>query len=534
MNPDDYARAIISEGQRRNVTPKGIQIALATALAESDLRMYANQNDPDSMNFPHDAVGRDHQSVGLFQQQPWWGSIECRMDAACSAGQFYNGVGGCKGLTDFDYNSDAESPGSYAQHVQVSAVPDAYDKRWNAAVALYDRLVTPIDPDAWPLPPSVFWGPFEGPDNSWSNLDGSEPQSSRDGLARWQAALGIPATGVFNPITKAAAIVCQQFHGWPVTGNVYPGEWDKVIKQGWTLPDGVPLPTSGLLRANIDFCKQGFNARIGTRYDWGGYFDPVNVRQGTDCSGLVDWALKAVVWGPTDMVWKRTLTTESWPPGSSPGAVGPLGTICIGGQPPNWPSDAVVKVAIWHGGGGENSHIVCEIDGVLMESGGNGNMVEPPTAATPLDARLWTDFWYLPGPIIENTLPGPLTASQGLASSAAPNYQQLIYEQLAGPIGSDGLGHGWPQLGELTIVEFLARYRPALDALLTRTTNATAESAPRTEPTAAAPPAKASAPRKSNPSAKKAAPPIATTAAERKVTTSAKKGAPRKAAPKKP
>ncbi|HUO36401.1 MAG TPA: hypothetical protein VMU34_00415 [Mycobacterium sp.] len=59
MTSDDYARAIIAEGQRRGITPKGIQIALATALAESNLMMYANPADPPSMSFPHGAVGSD-------------------------------------------------------------------------------------------------------------------------------------------------------------------------------------------------------------------------------------------------------------------------------------------------------------------------------------------------------------------------------------------------------------------------------------------------------------------------------------------
>jgi hypothetical protein len=64
MKSDDYAKAIIAEGQRRGITPKGIQIALATALVESNLKMYANEADPPSMKFPYDAVGCDHKSVG--------------------------------------------------------------------------------------------------------------------------------------------------------------------------------------------------------------------------------------------------------------------------------------------------------------------------------------------------------------------------------------------------------------------------------------------------------------------------------------
>jgi hypothetical protein len=131
---DGYALAIIAEGRRRNITARGIQIALATALVESDLRMYANASVPASMNLPHDAVGSDHDSVGLFQQRcPMWGPAKTLMDPTLSAGLFYDH------LARLDYNG-TNSPGSYAQAVQRSAYPYRYDARFSDAVALYDRL----------------------------------------------------------------------------------------------------------------------------------------------------------------------------------------------------------------------------------------------------------------------------------------------------------------------------------------------------------------------------------------------------------
>lgn len=153
---DQYALAIIGEGQRRGITARGIQIALTTALVESNLTMYANSNDPASLNLPHDAVGSDHMSVGLFQQQdfPPWPSLECRMDAACSAGGFYDQ------LVKLDYNG-GDSPGSYAQAVQGSAFPDRYDERWDEAVALYNRLIAATPPiPSQPTPqPGGVWMP---------------------------------------------------------------------------------------------------------------------------------------------------------------------------------------------------------------------------------------------------------------------------------------------------------------------------------------------------------------------------------------
>lgn len=149
---DGYAVLIIQEGQRRGITPRGIQIALATALVESNITIYANEAVPESMSIPHDAVGSDAYSVGIFQQQVrdtgngwWWGDAATCMDPTSSAGLFYDR------LAKLDYNG-SNSPGSYAQAVQSSAFPDRYDQRFNDAVAIYNRLATGAPPAPPPLP----------------------------------------------------------------------------------------------------------------------------------------------------------------------------------------------------------------------------------------------------------------------------------------------------------------------------------------------------------------------------------------------
>jgi hypothetical protein len=166
-NSDRYALACIKEGQRLAITPRGIQIALCVELVETNLTMYANSNDPESLvknpddtdKYPHDAVGSDHMSSGLFQQQPPWGPLADRMDATKSATIFFtvdNGPG-VRGLTKirdgmgrlYDYNDTSRTPGFYAQKVQGSQFPDRYDLRFNDAVALYNRLIgllVPPDP----------------------------------------------------------------------------------------------------------------------------------------------------------------------------------------------------------------------------------------------------------------------------------------------------------------------------------------------------------------------------------------------------
>lgn len=71
-------------------------IALEVCLAEGQLRMYANGNNPASLALPHDAVGWDHGSVGLFQQQVGgavnstanWGTTAQCMDVNYSTDKF--------------------------------------------------------------------------------------------------------------------------------------------------------------------------------------------------------------------------------------------------------------------------------------------------------------------------------------------------------------------------------------------------------------------------------------------------------------
>lgn len=144
---DDYARAVIAEGIRRDITPRGIQIGLATVLVEAAqgniIYMWANKKVAQSLNIPHDKVGDDGYSVGIFQQQVvwnpdvkawWWADCATCMDPTKSAGLFF------ARLAKLNYNDTSKSPGSFAQSVQSSAFPDRYDQRFSDAVALYNRL----------------------------------------------------------------------------------------------------------------------------------------------------------------------------------------------------------------------------------------------------------------------------------------------------------------------------------------------------------------------------------------------------------
>ena len=120
-----HAAAIVSTGQRKTVPPGGFVIALAVAMQESTLRNLANANVPESLTLPHDGVGQDHDSVGLFQQRPGWGSVRDRMTPSYAAGKFYDKLLTVEGWQRMRL-TDA------AQAVQISGYPEAY-QQWETA-----------------------------------------------------------------------------------------------------------------------------------------------------------------------------------------------------------------------------------------------------------------------------------------------------------------------------------------------------------------------------------------------------------------
>src|SRR5690606_33946129 len=120
------AARIISVGRQINVPDRGLKIALMTALQESSLQMYANSTVAESLEYPHDAVGDDHDSVNPFQQRPssGWGTVAELMDLTYSIRAFFGGPegpngGSPRGLLDIDEWESME-PGEAAQAVQVS------------------------------------------------------------------------------------------------------------------------------------------------------------------------------------------------------------------------------------------------------------------------------------------------------------------------------------------------------------------------------------------------------------------------------
>ena len=134
------AAAVVRASHRMGMGSRGTVVALSTALQESQLRNYANVNVPASMHLRHQAVGYDHDSVGLFQQRPnapWgqgsWGTPRQLMTPQTSAGKFLGALRGIPGWRHMQV-------GRAAQAVQVSAFPDAYQQHVGHAIAIKNGL----------------------------------------------------------------------------------------------------------------------------------------------------------------------------------------------------------------------------------------------------------------------------------------------------------------------------------------------------------------------------------------------------------
>lgn len=170
-----WAAFIINQGKLvAGVGYQGTIIAMMTAMVESTFLMYANSGIPESLTYPHDAVGSDNDSLGLFQQRPSipWGTVAELMDGAYNCRAFFGGptgpnAGSVPGLLDIS-GWESMSYGEAAQRVQGSAFPDRYET-WKAAMIEFYEFLTDT---STPNPPGE--GTFVFPFNPTPSNDGGD------------------------------------------------------------------------------------------------------------------------------------------------------------------------------------------------------------------------------------------------------------------------------------------------------------------------------------------------------------------------
>lgn len=127
-----HAYAIMDETKHESLPRQACLAAMATALTESSILVYANDAVPSSLNYPHDAVGSDYDSIGIFQQRASiYTNIAADMDPAQSAAQFFTGMKAVSGW-------ETMNVGDLCQAVQRSAYPDRYEANVPQAETICD------------------------------------------------------------------------------------------------------------------------------------------------------------------------------------------------------------------------------------------------------------------------------------------------------------------------------------------------------------------------------------------------------------
>lgn len=172
-------------------------------------------------------------------------------------------------------------------------------------------------------------------------------------------------------------------------------------------------------QSSVDWMFAFFRARLGNPYVFGGVWNPGNTGVGCDCSGAVGSVLEVLTKGPDNANWAHVVSTESWPYNyntrrpAAPGTVGPYGTIAVASLA-DIPESAALTINIMHGGGGASSHMNCCLQGTYIESNGTHGTCSNATGAYPSTASLWTDHWFLPGPLgidwTADPIPGLISA----------------------------------------------------------------------------------------------------------------------------
>ncbi|MEU7164955.1 hypothetical protein AB0A70_09955 [Streptomyces morookaense] len=124
------AQAILEEALKAGLGYRGAVIGVATALQESGMR-----------NLDHG----DATSIGMFQQQDWWGTRAQRLDPHWTSWKFFSEMKKiCPGKFGADYLTSTQLY-EVAQAVQVSAYPTYYAKHEKAAAELIVELANALD-----------------------------------------------------------------------------------------------------------------------------------------------------------------------------------------------------------------------------------------------------------------------------------------------------------------------------------------------------------------------------------------------------
>lgn len=282
-------QAIIGAAKKRNLNTNAMIIGVMVGQVEAGLKnLAARGNGQDaSQGFPNDGVApADNQSVGLFQQQPWWGDMKTRMTPILAANTFFMGAAGLRGLTGVK-GWESMPKGVAAQTVQGSAFPDRYalyEKFATQAVQLIEPSVSTTGSDPGAAPVGFVMDPPSSP---------SPPPQLVPGIP------GAPAPGTGTPAPQTPDAPAG-FLGAadPCLGQSGPGDLTAFNKTllSYAWPD---YYGNGHVAQTPGYSKAVQAAIVGGRYvgQVGGL--PAGRPPGDDCGGFVTTLMHDSGWDPS-------------------------------------------------------------------------------------------------------------------------------------------------------------------------------------------------------------------------------------------
>lgn len=126
-----HALTIMEVGADAGFDEVGQRLGVMAAMGESGLRNL-DYGDWETSGI-RNPDGSRTSSIGLFQQQDWWGTVEERMDPARAASLFFSRLATVEGW-------EAMPPSRAIHTVQVNTDPDHYARWADAATAVTDAL----------------------------------------------------------------------------------------------------------------------------------------------------------------------------------------------------------------------------------------------------------------------------------------------------------------------------------------------------------------------------------------------------------
>ena len=130
----ENAATIVTTARERGFERDGQILGVMAAMGESSLHNI-DYGDWETSGVTNPDGSRT-SSIGLFQQQDWWGSVEERMDPATSAGLFYARLARLRDWPELE-------PTTAIHRVQINADPQHYARFEERAAELVDVLSGP-------------------------------------------------------------------------------------------------------------------------------------------------------------------------------------------------------------------------------------------------------------------------------------------------------------------------------------------------------------------------------------------------------